>query len=528
MRHLGAPSLVISDGGNEFKGTFERGLEQLGCLQHVCAAESPWQNAKSERHGGWLKRRLVQEIESGRCTFGSLGELDEFLASLTAAKNRWFNHGGHSPTQLVFGELPRIPAELLNDHPGGLLPYLDALHDPAGMDEVGAEFRKRMKIRERARQAAMESDSKEAISKALKTKTGTLRRWNIGQWVYVFRRGKPGDSMHPTSRWVGPGLVVMNSQGIVWVAMRTRLWRCTAEQLRPAFPSEVLGSQLSSDPSLADLIRRVTSNTRAGAVDVTKEGPPPEERDQHQPTSRIEAEGAPPLEGSSHPEVLQQPTMSLPRGEVPRAPEPRVPVPPGLLSPGLPRQVSGEDAQTRTAGSRRSSLEEPAQEPEAPGALTPVPEEDGELRPDLAREDGPPNKVPRLEEGTRAPGTPLQPLLEIIRRGREEMATSSSDGVVGDRTTASEEARETSRSPRRTHEEQEHGLHSWFHFDDEGYLVLLAKRGDEVTMKELNEAERKLFEASDQVEWQAILQTKAVRVIVGKEADEIRKRWPNF
>ena len=278
VRHLGAPSLVICDGGNEFKGSFERGLEQLGCLQHVCAAESPWQNAKSERHGGWLKRRLTQEIESGRCTFGSLGELDEFLASLTAAKNRWFNQGGYSPTQLVFGELPRIPAELLNDHPGGLVPYLDALHDPA----VGAEFRRRMRIRERARQAAMESDSKEAISKALKTTTSASRKWNIGQWVYVFRRAKPGDSLHPTSRWVGPGLVVMNSQGIVWVAMRTRLWRCTAEQLRAAFPSEVLGSQLSSDPSLADLIRKVTSNTRAGAVDVAREGPPPGEAKDHQ------------------------------------------------------------------------------------------------------------------------------------------------------------------------------------------------------------------------------------------------------
>ena len=203
VRYIGAPNLVITDGGNEFKGAFERferGLEQLGCLQHVCAAESPWQNAKSERHGGWLKRRLTQEVESGRCIFDTLSELDEFLAQITAAKNRWFNQDGYSPGQLVFGELPRVSAELLNDGPGGLQPLSDALHDPAGGDEVGVEFRRRMTIRDRARQLAMEAGSKEAVEKALKTRTSPTRKWNLGQWVYVFRRAKPGDSLHPTSR----------------------------------------------------------------------------------------------------------------------------------------------------------------------------------------------------------------------------------------------------------------------------------------------------------------------------------------
>ena len=156
-----------------------------------------------ERRGGWLKRRLTQEVESGRCIFDSLDELDEFLAQITAAKNRWWNQRGHSPVQLVFGELPRVSAELLSDGPGGLQPLADSLHDPAGGDEVGVEFRRRMAIRDWARQLAMENDSKEAIQKAIKTTTSPTRRWNIGQWVYVFRRAKPGDSLHPTSRCQG-------------------------------------------------------------------------------------------------------------------------------------------------------------------------------------------------------------------------------------------------------------------------------------------------------------------------------------
>eukprot|EP00959_Pyramimonas_sp_CCMP1952_P317729 6649812-Pyramimonas_sp.AAC.1 len=41
--------MVLSDGGPEFKGHFERGLEHLGVFQHVIDAESPWENGRSLR-----------------------------------------------------------------------------------------------------------------------------------------------------------------------------------------------------------------------------------------------------------------------------------------------------------------------------------------------------------------------------------------------------------------------------------------------------------------------------------------------
>ena len=522
VRYLGAPSLIISDGGNEFKGSFERGVEQLGCLHHVCAPESPWQNAKSERHGGWLKRRIQQEIDSGRCTFASLSEMDEFLSAITAAKNRWFNHGGHTPVQLVFGELPRVPAELLSDHPGGLVPLSDALHDPAGLDEVGEEFRRRTAIREKAKQMAMESDSKEAIHKALKTTTSPTRRWSIGQWVYVFRRAKPGDALHPTSRWVGPGLVVMNSQGIVWVAMRTRLWRCASEQLRPAFPSEVLGSHLSSDPALADLLRRVTANSRAGAVDVVREGPPPLQQEQVLPVERVELEGAPlPEQANDHHPFPSAGQPRLPSGEVHQAPGHAVPVPPGLVGPvpppGLPPTPVPDQGGLRSGiSSRRSSVEEPAQEAEIIQPLDTVPEESD------SPPEAPPLKAARVEESTRAPGTPIQPLLRIIHR-----PTSSGEGASSSSAPAESPGipREVSRSPRRLHREEDPELMSWYYINKEGSLTLLAKRSDGVSLKELNAAERELFDQSDELEWEAILKTKAVRVVLPPEADQIRRKW---
>ncbi|CAE7692773.1 unnamed protein product, partial [Symbiodinium microadriaticum] len=109
--------MVITEGGKEFQGRFERGVEPLGTLHHVTAPGSPWQNSRAERHGGWLKQRMIQELESRQSVIENLEDLDELLAATTAAKNRWFCSGGYTPVQLVFGEMPRVPGELLSDNP---------------------------------------------------------------------------------------------------------------------------------------------------------------------------------------------------------------------------------------------------------------------------------------------------------------------------------------------------------------------------------------------------------------------------
>ena len=536
-RFLGPPALLITDGGKEFQGVFERGLEQLGTLQHVTAPESPWQNSRAERHGGWLKHKLQQEIESGQCTLSSESEFDDFMASLVAAKNRWHNAGGYTPTQLVFGELPRIPGELLAEDSGGMVPLSDAYHDAAGLDAVGVEFRKRQEIRERAKQLAMQATSKEAIVRATKTSSTPLRQWNAGQWVYCFRRGKAGDTLHPVPRWVGPGMVVLSSRSIVWVAMRSRLWRCTPEQLRPAFPSEVLGRELASDPELADLLRRVVSGGQTEAVDVTRERPPAQ-TDQLMPVQE-ECEGIPvsaerPTEAELHRQTL--------RGEE------AIPVPPGIIpevhgqSDRHEDEPAGHEGRMRrqvstSTGSRRSSVQEPAQEPEATGGLQPVPEHE-ELHPPYDHEDhgagvnvrerSPPAEErafkalrvgePREESGSRAaspteqpsssnraPGTPISRLLDAVRRGRDQADPGSA--------TVEEDS-------------DAEGMVSWYSFNEDGGLTLVASRSDEIDVKKLSEDEQKMFEQSDEMEWSAILKTKAVRVIVGQEAATMRKRYP--
>ena len=530
VRYLGPPSLIINDGGNEFRGIFERGVEQLGTLQHVTAPESPWQNSRAERHGGWMKRRLRQEIESGQCALSNLDELDEFLSSLVAAKNRWFNQGGYTPVQLVFGELPRIPGELLAEDNGGLLPLNDAYHDPAGMDEIGAEFRRRNEIRERAKRLAMSENSKEAVQRAVKTSSTPMRQWTAGQWVYCFRRGKPGDTLHPTSRWVGPGLVVLSSRSLVWVAMRSRLWRCAPEQLRPAFPSEVLGRQLASDESLGELLRRVVSGRQVGAVDVAREGPP-DERDHHCPVDRDHegiqvSAGAPGGSSASRPSEAPQEVSPVPPGLL-RVPSSSPPRPPGLEE--VEHRNWQSPSQSSGFPSRRSSLQEPAQEPDSdPLPVVPEGETVNEATtsldertnegtfpdstthardpPDSSEER--PNKTPRREESTRAPGTPVASLLDAIRQRRDEIHASSSTDV------------QPSESP-----PDLDGL-SLFALDEQvRRWTLVASRSDEVDIKKLAAEEKALFDASDALEWKAILQTGAVRVATGAEAARLRGKY---
>ena len=159
IRPHGPPEIVVSDGGMEFRGRFERGLEQFGVMQSVTDQESPWQNGRAERHGLWVKDRIEMEL-SGGAILRTLEDLKVLAMELVAYKNGWFNRGGYSPAQLVYGKNPRLPAELLSDAGQTTPGWDEALCDPTEGDTATAEFRRNHGIRERARQLAMEHASR--------------------------------------------------------------------------------------------------------------------------------------------------------------------------------------------------------------------------------------------------------------------------------------------------------------------------------------------------------------------------------
>ncbi|CAE7324282.1 RE1, partial [Symbiodinium necroappetens] len=563
LRFLGAPSLMITDSGNEFKGIFERQCESHAILQHVTIPEQPWKNAFAERHGGWVKDKLDKEIASGQCAFQTLEELDEFLSALTATKNRWLQRSGYTPAALVFGELPRVPGELLADDEISEQAVADAYSDPSGLDQAATEFRRKLEIREKARQAAMAQTSREAFQKAARASTHQARRWVAGQWVYVFRRGRPNNVLHPRDRWCGPGVIVLVSQKGIYVAMRSRLWRCGPEQLRPAHPNEMLGAQMAEDPGLAELLRKINSGVRAGITDVSNERPPlpPEE---FAPVVR-DQEGVP-LGGEevSRPSEAPQPVEAVPERLLPRpAPgvqsdEGRIVPPPGLPPPPQRDWRDQEPGpQDSATGSRRSSMEEPAAELEPPAEALHRPLE--RILEESSDEEvlGPVNKAARLSSedevvGSRAPGTPVGRLLQAIPRlpqgsssstaGQAPASVTPSSLTPGEEVTGSGRVERQvaefeglrshrERSPRRSvgdpSEAQSRSESSFTYCASSRGWNLLAKRGDEISLKALANEERKLFEQSDKVEWEAMLATGAVRVLTGKEAQEARQKFPD-
>eukprot|EP00435_Cladocopium_sp_Y103_P038659 s4112_g10.t1 len=263
IRPHGVPEVMVTDGGMEFRGRFERGLEQLSMLHNVTDIQSPWQNGRVERHGQWIKDRVEMEMASGTSILENLNDLDNLIMELVSCKNIWFSRGGYSPAQIVYGRNPRLPPELLSDADQSSPGWSDILCDPIEMDSAAAEFKRAHNIREQAKKLAMESISKEKIREAAKPPLHKYRTWTAGQWVLVWRIAQGSER----ARWIGPGLVILQNGHTVYVAMRSRLWKCNTDQLRPATATEELGMQVVLTDQYKDLLQH---------VDVAKEGSPPD------------------------------------------------------------------------------------------------------------------------------------------------------------------------------------------------------------------------------------------------------------
>eukprot|EP00959_Pyramimonas_sp_CCMP1952_P184556 3859134-Pyramimonas_sp.AAC.1 len=60
--------------------------------------------------------------------------------------------------------------------------------------------------------------------------------------------------------------------------MRTKLWKCSTEQVRAATRVEAQGAELADTAEFRSLQEQVKNpGRRIGALDVTQEGPPSEE-----------------------------------------------------------------------------------------------------------------------------------------------------------------------------------------------------------------------------------------------------------
>lgn len=208
---------------------------------------------------------------------------------MVACKNRWYSRGGYSPCQLVFGVNPRVPTELLSDDTLQELGWQELEADAFDQDTAAAAFNRSHQIRQKARQLCIQHLSKEKIRLSTSQRLHKQRQWAIGQWVYVWRKFPGTGQGHLTrARWTGPGIVVLQAGHTVWVSMRARLWKCNSDQLRPASHHESVGADMARSGELQELIRQGRSS-KAGAVDVTAEGTPPDEMSSMVPPVEVDA-----------------------------------------------------------------------------------------------------------------------------------------------------------------------------------------------------------------------------------------------
>eukprot|EP00969_Alexandrium_andersonii_P086780 3827362-Alexandrium_andersonii.AAC.1 len=69
-------------------------------MMHVCNSESPWENGRAERHGGWVKGKVEAELQATGGVVRSQQDLDDYIIPAVTAKNRYFHRGGYTPMQL--------------------------------------------------------------------------------------------------------------------------------------------------------------------------------------------------------------------------------------------------------------------------------------------------------------------------------------------------------------------------------------------------------------------------------------------
>ena len=288
-RTFGLPQFISVDEGREFRGGFSRLCAEAGVVVFRAAARAPWQQGRVERHGGLMKAMLEKGREDMPPT--SREELGALLHACEAAKNRFSNRSGFSPTQRQIGHWPRMPSSLLSD---------EAI-DPALQSQGHTdEFERTLEMRRVAQDAFMKLSSREAAARALKARPRVQENYKSGDLVYVYRtlrrkkalrHGAAARSSPLKAKWVGPGQVLATEGSVVWINMLGELWRAAIEQVRAATSEEKLGIEIISEECEEMQERLKRSSHRAGYRDVTNEPFPELEGEQQERRDEVEEEG---------------------------------------------------------------------------------------------------------------------------------------------------------------------------------------------------------------------------------------------
>ena len=276
FRIFGPPEVLVADPGREFLGVFMKNAVGLGIVFYQTASRAPWQQGKTERHGGHYKEMLARS--RAELVVTNRAELLALMIEVEQAKNRYLNRSGFSPVQRQIGQWPRLPGSLNSDE--GI--------DPALLEGmVTDDIEQLHQMRRVAQKAFAEVNAKEVLRRAIRGRSRPGQSFSAGDLIFVYRvpmarrrRGGETERFEVASNkpvWVGPGTVLTEDGPNLWVSMMGQLWRVAKEQCRPATSGEKMGVEAVMQ-ECRDLVEEYRkSSHRQGYVDLTQHAMPPEE-----------------------------------------------------------------------------------------------------------------------------------------------------------------------------------------------------------------------------------------------------------
>ena len=151
---------------------------------------------------GLVKDRLATGLET-EVVF-TPDDLEDLLAATASLKNRGGNRGRFTPNQLVIGQNPRVPHELLSDDPADEVGMQELIRDNADLDSPAKAFKHSVQIRDHARMLMETDTARERSRSAGRAQVHRDRSYHRGQWVCLAK----GSAWRERSNWGSSALSV--------------------------------------------------------------------------------------------------------------------------------------------------------------------------------------------------------------------------------------------------------------------------------------------------------------------------------
>ena len=556
----GLPQSIQVDRGKEYLAYFSDYLKEVGVEQETIPLEAPWQNGKVERAGGIWKEILYKTVQEMQLS----GVEDMVLAStiISQCRNSFPRPNGYSPSQWVLGiSEVRVPGSLLDTDESQKLEVMEAANNPS------SALAKSLNIRESARVAQIRLDTDSRVRRALlHQSTPTRGPYPVGSYVYFYRLQTPiqARAQGRNYRWFGPARVIgvelrnqrrsedpeLPTEGgqphAYWLRYGPSVILVTGEQLRFASEDELLAAHHTPEeilqPSYARTGARNFVDLRGHAAQPQQQDPdflPPSIRqgrmDLGPDASSPAGTAAPGLEpvpegGEMDLDLTHQPPGLSPlqdqrTGEEMMEPEP-VPVP---SSTPMPSQNS------TPLPSRRPSLAPTGQQPATP--LTQA------LRQEPDRLDGHP-APPTDAIPTPAASTSLAPRQMGYQPMRSTPTRHGIEQAHGPYFVNEDEMWDCPDLPHSVRLRQLQNMSNYNDededtlddesFDEESYVAaspahaFLTGRAasTEVSLKTLNDEDRRKFDVSMEKEWNSWKQFGAVEILTPEQVQQLPDDTP--